>query len=171
MVHWIGNQCSEWHGSLITHYFVSILSWVLKGSKFGSGHRGAIIHILNSLFKRLFFCYSLQMVWSHYFASILGWVLEVRRLAPGVRVPRRVQIRLPRILDLVSAREQQFFSHFAFSYSPGLGWIQQLSSHFDLAWLLPQFVVRLLQAIPPLISFWSNDLTGLISTSISPIFW
>ena len=68
-------------------------------------------------------------------------------------------------------REQQFFSHFAFSYSPGLGLIQHFFSRFDLACLLPQFFVKLLQAIPPFILFWSNDLTDLISTSISPIFW
>ena len=37
----------------------------LKGSKFGSGRwddlQSTMIHILNSLFKRLFLCYSLQM--------------------------------------------------------------------------------------------------------------
>ena len=62
---WYTDSDSEWHGPLITHYFVPIFSWGLKGSKVGSGHRDAllstIIHILNSLFKRLLLCYSLQM--------------------------------------------------------------------------------------------------------------
>ena len=62
---WYTDSDSEWHGPLITHYFVSIFSWVLKGSKVGSGRwddlQSKMIHILNSLFKRLFLCYSLQM--------------------------------------------------------------------------------------------------------------
>ena len=84
---WYTDSDSEWHGPLITHYFVSIFSWVWKVRSLALGV-GMTCRVRWYTFSILclnvcFFVIVCRWVWSHYFASILGWVLEGSKAGSG----------------------------------------------------------------------------------------